>query len=572
MGRLVQGARRPDPHPDPPPAGHRGAADERPARSSTRWTSASRPSRTTCRSSARRASCTSNGPATQSWWRINDRCLACFPSAAELIMGRLPLVAPWDDTGDACAHRDLLMTATHGSGPRPLRRRGPPGRRRRAASAPPSGSPFGAGHYDDARRPAGRRGAGQPRVRQPGRRRRPPAGRDRAGPRLRRRHRRAAVGPPGRTDRVRLRARRHRRDARPRPPQRRRGRRRQRRVPPRHHRARPARATPRSTSSSPTASSCCPATRTPRSPRSPGCCAPAAGSGSATSSAPAPTTAPRPAVDCAAGAITVDAYERRAAPRRARPRRRSSSPTRSAAGCPTPSSAPPSQPSRVRPMRADDWPAVRDDLRGRDRHRQRHLRDQRAPTWERWDASHLADHRLVATDVDGRVVGWAALSPVSDRCVVRRGRREQRLHPPRPPRPTASAPICSTPSSPAPSTPATGRSRPASSPRTPPASPLHERVGFRIVGRRERIGQLDGAWRDTSCSNVAATTCDMAQREHAAYLAAERWSRRELLREQLRFAVPSRVRPPEVGGDQHTHHGRPGAPQRGETVRVEQRQ
>jgi DNA-binding transcriptional ArsR family regulator len=39
---------------------------------------------------------------TQSWWRINDRCLACFPSAAELIMGRLPLVAPWDDSGDAC--------------------------------------------------------------------------------------------------------------------------------------------------------------------------------------------------------------------------------------------------------------------------------------------------------------------------------------------------------------------------------------------------------------------------------------------------------------------------------------
>ena len=40
---------------------------------------------------------------TQSWWRINDRCLACFPSAAELIMGRLPLVAPWDDSGDVCA-------------------------------------------------------------------------------------------------------------------------------------------------------------------------------------------------------------------------------------------------------------------------------------------------------------------------------------------------------------------------------------------------------------------------------------------------------------------------------------
>ena len=40
---------------------------------------------------------------TQSWWRINERCMASFPSAAELIMGRLPLVAPWDDSADACS-------------------------------------------------------------------------------------------------------------------------------------------------------------------------------------------------------------------------------------------------------------------------------------------------------------------------------------------------------------------------------------------------------------------------------------------------------------------------------------
>ena len=36
------------------------------------------------------------------------------------------------------------------------------------------------------------------------------------------------------------------------------------------------------------------------------------------------------------------------------------------------------------------------------------------PTWEAWDAGHLADHRLVVT-LDGDVVGWAALSAVSDR-------------------------------------------------------------------------------------------------------------------------------------------------------------
>jgi DNA-binding transcriptional ArsR family regulator len=38
-----------------------------------------------------------------SWWRINERCLDCFPSAAELIMGRLPLTVPWDDTAAVCS-------------------------------------------------------------------------------------------------------------------------------------------------------------------------------------------------------------------------------------------------------------------------------------------------------------------------------------------------------------------------------------------------------------------------------------------------------------------------------------
>jgi len=38
-----------------------------------------------------------------------------------------------------------------------------------------------------------------------------------------------------------------------------------------------------------------------------------------------------------------------------------------------------------------------------------------APEWEGWDADHLDRCRIVA-ELDGHVVGWAALSPVSDRC------------------------------------------------------------------------------------------------------------------------------------------------------------
>ena len=39
-----------------------------------------------------------------------------------------------------------------------------------------------------------------------------------------------------------------------------------------------------------------------------------------------------------------------------------------------------------------------------------------APSWEAWDAAHLAFARLVARDGEG-ILGWAALSPVSPRCV-----------------------------------------------------------------------------------------------------------------------------------------------------------
>ena len=34
---------------------------------------------------------------TSSWWRVNERCITCFPSAAEVVMGRVPAgVAPWE--------------------------------------------------------------------------------------------------------------------------------------------------------------------------------------------------------------------------------------------------------------------------------------------------------------------------------------------------------------------------------------------------------------------------------------------------------------------------------------------
>src|SRR5512143_2690488 len=42
-----------------------------------------------------------------------------------------------------------------------------------------------------------------------------------------------------------------------------------------------------------------------------------------------------------------------------------------------------------------------------------------APEWDAWDAGHCPAPRLVTVSEEGRVVAWAALSPVSRREVYR---------------------------------------------------------------------------------------------------------------------------------------------------------
>jgi phosphinothricin acetyltransferase len=119
-----------------------------------------------------------------------------------------------------------------------------------------------------------------------------------------------------------------------------------------------------------------------------------------------------------------------------------------------------------------------------------------APEWPAFDRSRLPDHRLVATDPDtGRVVGWAALSPVSDRCVYA-GVAEDSVYVDEAARGRGVGG-------------ALLRALVESSerggiwtlqtgifPENTASVALHEKVGFRIVGRRERLGQHHGVWRD----------------------------------------------------------------------------
>ena len=117
------------------------------------------------------------------------------------------------------------------------------------------------------------------------------------------------------------------------------------------------------------------------------------------------------------------------------------------------------------------------------------------PSWDAWDAAHLPAPRLVA-ERDGDVVGWVAVSAASRRPAYR-GVVEHSVY-------------------------VDGRARrsgvgralldalAAEAPRhgiwtiqtsiidaNGASLRLHEAAGFRVVGRRERIAQLDGTWRDT---------------------------------------------------------------------------
>lgn len=119
-----------------------------------------------------------------------------------------------------------------------------------------------------------------------------------------------------------------------------------------------------------------------------------------------------------------------------------------------------------------------------------------APDWPTFRAGKLPDHRLVAADPQtGRVLGWAALSPVSDRCVYA-GVAENAIYvdPAARGRGVGEALLRALVESAERAgiwTVQTGVF-----PENDASLALHAKVGFRVVGRRERIGRHHGVWRD----------------------------------------------------------------------------
>jgi L-amino acid N-acyltransferase YncA len=145
-------------------------------------------------------------------------------------------------------------------------------------------------------------------------------------------------------------------------------------------------------------------------------------------------------------------------------------------------------------MEESCWPAVRaiyqEGMRGGNA-----TFETEAPEWEAWDRGHLRSCRFIARDGE-EIVGWAALSPVSSRCVYE-GVAEVSVYV------------------------ATGHQgkgigamllaalveeseregiwtlQAGIFPENGASVAIHERAGFRQIGRRERIGRQNGVWRDT---------------------------------------------------------------------------
>jgi L-amino acid N-acyltransferase YncA len=148
----------------------------------------------------------------------------------------------------------------------------------------------------------------------------------------------------------------------------------------------------------------------------------------------------------------------------------------------------------IRVMRTDDWPAVKTIYEQGIATRLATFETE-APAWEAWDGAHLAGPRLVAEE-DGEVMGWAALSPVSRRpcyagvveesVYVAEGARGRGLG-------TALLDRLCTDAQAA----GIWTIQTSIFPENVASIELHRRCGFRVVGTRERIAQLDGVWRDT---------------------------------------------------------------------------
>lgn len=150
-------------------------------------------------------------------------------------------------------------------------------------------------------------------------------------------------------------------------------------------------------------------------------------------------------------------------------------------------------PASIRAMLASDWPDVariyREGIETGNA-----TFEIEVPGWEEWDSSHIDDCRLVA-EIEEEVVAWAALSRVSSRLVYR-GVAEHSIYVGEQARGQGIGARLLTDLVANSEEAGFWTLQTAIFPENAPSIALHQRLGFRIVGVRERLGCHHGTWRD----------------------------------------------------------------------------
>lgn len=147
-----------------------------------------------------------------------------------------------------------------------------------------------------------------------------------------------------------------------------------------------------------------------------------------------------------------------------------------------------------RPMTPDDWAQVAEIYR-QGIETGNATFETMVPSWETWDSAHIKNCRILAL-TGNEVIGWAALVPVSSRKVyagvgevsiyIANDFKGQKVG-------SGLLKVLIEESE------AAGfwTLQAVIFPENAHSVMLHQNNGFRIVGYRERIGQMKGTWRDT---------------------------------------------------------------------------
>lgn len=148
---------------------------------------------------------------------------------------------------------------------------------------------------------------------------------------------------------------------------------------------------------------------------------------------------------------------------------------------------------QIRPMHPEDWPEVA-RIYAEGMASGMATFETRVPDYQAWDQAHLSTCRYVA-EAGRRLLGWAALSPVSGRCVYG-GVAELSVYVDASSRGQGVGRALLAVLIPASEAAGLWTLQSGVFPENTPSISLHLAMGFRQLGYRERIGRRDGIWKD----------------------------------------------------------------------------